>query len=225
MSNRSRSPSPVYKNESPVYSDNRDDVELGYSAEEDEVLNLTKEQKDEIVNAPYSPTRVEEPEYYVGYSPSRQRPEDGYKIVRRRDRSRDRHRKRSRSRSRSRRRDNGNTDFRFNGCRRCGFAGHSSRDCSTIQCSKCRGYGHRQRDCPSIVCMNCERLGHTSKECRERSGRNDHNDHNDRNDRNQRNVRHKSSGSHRDHPYRREDRNNRNERNERNERSPQRRRY
>ena len=213
MDNRSRSASPTNR-------DDQDNSKIEYSAEEEEVLNLTNEQKHAIINAPYSPTKVEQSDYYVEYSPSHPKPEDKYNIVRRRDRDY-RNRKRSRSRSRSkRRRDNGDTDFRFNGCKRCGFAGHSSRDCSIIQCSKCRGYGHRQRDCVTIVCINCERLGHTSNECRERDNRDKHRRegyerdyYDNRNDR--------SSSSYRNHPYKHNDRDNRDDR----KRVTQRKRY
>lgn len=61
---------------------------------------------------------------------------------------------------------NSHRTFRYTNCQRCGFNGHASDDCKTIQCSKCRGFGHRQRDCSTRVCNLCEKLGHITKDCR-----------------------------------------------------------
>lgn len=155
MSNRSRSSSPTMEVE-----DNR----VNTDAQMKEKEELSSQRRSSRSPSPpkqhspspepkesrqYSPSIPGRPEYVVGYSPTRPHYNGSSR------------RKRARSPPRTR--------FTFNGCGRCGFGGHSSRDCRTIQCSKCRGYGHRQRDCVTIVCNGCTKLGHTVKECRDRA--------------------------------------------------------
>lgn len=184
MSNRSRSPSPTYNdlNEHADYETNfknpqdpQDPGEPGEIIDSRCSSNIEETPKafaspdtryspsridessnqdvvNQILNTPYSPEHADNPKYLQVYSPTRP---DSHHSIGRIERN-----------PNYKRRDNGDTSFRYNNCRRCGYEGHSTRDCITIQCSKCRGYGHRQRDCPSIVCNTCERLGHTSEECK-----------------------------------------------------------